>query len=446
MDKKVVILGGGESGTGCAVLAKKKGYDVFLSDSGVIKPLYRDILVASGIEWEEGKHSAASVMNAREVVKSPGIPDNIPIVRSLYEKGVPVISEIEFASRFASGIKIGVTGSNGKTTTALLIYDILKKAGLNVALAGNVGKSFSMQVAEADYDFYVIELSSFQLDGIVSFNPHIAVLMNITPDHLDRYGNDMGVYTDSKFRIAKNLSRENFFVYCIDDPVLNEEVQKRDIQAQLLPFSIEKLPGNQGAWLESKNIVIKTINDKLIMLKDDLALKGRHNTYNSMAAGITGQILRIRKEIIRESLSGFEGVEHRLEHVLRIRGIDFINDSKATNINSTWYALESMHKGVVWIAGGVDKGNDYSMISPLVKDKVRAVVCLGKDNSKIRSAFVDVVPTIVEATSMEEAVRSAYYLAKEGDSVLLSPACASFDLFENFEDRGNQFKKCVRNL
>ncbi len=445
MRKRIVILGAGESGTGSAILAIKKGYDVFVSDAGTVRPGYRKILSDRGIEWEEGKHTEKFLLDADEVIKSPGIPDETAIVRMIREQGIPLISEIEFASRFTDAFIIGVTGSNGKTTTTLLISHMLEKAGLNSAAAGNVGKSFAMQVAERMADFYVVELSSFQLDGIISFKPDIAVLMNITPDHLDRYGNDMLRYIDSKFRITKNLTSEDHFVYCADDDLVMKEIAKRDIRAISYPFSM-KPRGDRGAWVEHGKLIIKTINSELTMFKDQLALKGNHNTYNSMAAGIAGQILKIRKETIRESLAGFKGVEHRLEPVMRIRGIDFVNDSKATNINSTWYALESMETPVVWIAGGIDKGNDYSMLFDLAGEKVRAIVCLGLDNSRIKSSFTDKVPSIKETGSMEEAVKAAYSLAKKGDTVLLSPACASFDLFENYEDRGMQFKKCVRNL
>ncbi len=445
MKKRIVILGGGESGTGSALLAMRKGYDVFLSDSGKIKAEYRDQLTSSGTEWEEGAHTLKLILNADEVVKSPGIPDESTVVKEIHKKGIPVISEIEFAFRFTGSYIIGVTGSNGKTTTTLLIYDILKRAGLNVSAAGNVGKSFAMQVATGKYEYFVVELSSFQLDGISEFRPDIAVLMNITPDHLDRYGNKMSRYIDSKFRITKNLTRSDNFIYCADDEIIAKELTRRNIEAVSYPFSATPLEG-EGAWIENDKLIIKTSNSEITMLKDQLALKGRHNNYNSMAAGIAGQLLKIRKETIRESLAGFRGVEHRLESVLRVRGIDFVNDSKATNINSTWYALESMESTVVWIAGGIDKGNDYSMLYGLAVEKVRAIVCLGTDNSRIRSAFEGKVPSVTETSTMEEAVRAAYSLAKKGDTVLLSPACASFDLFDNYEDRGMQFKNCVRNL
>lgn len=445
MSKKIIILGGGESGTGTAVLAHKNGEQVFLSDSGMIKPGYKELLNAYGIEWEEGTHSKSRIMMADEIVKSPGIPDSSPLIKEAIANNIPVISEIEYAGRYTSATKICITGSNGKTTTTSLIYHMLKKAGLNVALSGNVGNSFAQQVATGNFDFYVIELSSFQLDGMYDFKADIAVLLNITPDHLDRYNYNIQEYTDSKFRITQNLTSNEVFIYSSDDEIVSREMSKRKINARLLPFSFQSIEG-EGAWIENNLLNVRYANNQMHMIIDDLSLKGKHNAYNSMAAAIAGHVLKIRKETIRESLSDFQGVEHRLEPVLRIHGIDFINDSKATNVNSTWYALESMRQKVVWIVGGIDKGNDYSELAGLVRDKVKAIVCLGKDNSKIQAAFGDFVPTIVDTKSMKEAVRSAYYLAKNGDVVLLSPACASFDLFENYEDRGRQFKEQVRNL
>ena len=445
MSKRIIILGGGESGTGSAVLAHKNGEQVFLSDSGMIKPKYKDLLNSYGIEWEEGRHSMSKILGANEIIKSPGIPDSNELIREATRKNIPVISEIEYAGRFTNAIKICITGSNGKTTTTSLIYHMLKKAGLNVALAGNVGSSFALQVATENYDFYAIELSSFQLDGMYDFKADIAILLNITPDHLDRYNYNIQEYTDSKFRITQNLTSNEVFIYSADDEIVSREMSKRNINTRLLPFSFQSIEGD-GAWVENNLINVRYANNQMHMIIDDLSLKGKHNAYNSMAAAIAGHVLKIRKETIRESLSDFQGVEHRLEPVLRIHGIDFINDSKATNVNSTWYALESMRQKVVWIVGGIDKGNDYSELAGLVKDKVKAIVCLGKDNSKIQAAFGDFVPTIVDTKSMKEAVRSAYYLAKNGDAVLLSPACASFDLFENYEDRGRQFKEQVRNL
>jgi UDP-N-acetylmuramoylalanine--D-glutamate ligase len=445
MKKKIVILGAGESGAGSAMLAQKHGFDVFVSDNGKIKQEYRDLLDINKIEWEEGKHTEKIILSADEVIKSPGIPENAPMIVTLREKGISVISEIEFAGRYAEGIKICVTGSNGKTTVTNLIYHILKKAGKNVAMTGNVGKSFALAVAEGSYDYYVIELSSFQLDGMYEFRADIAILMNITPDHLDRYDYKLENYVNSKFRIIRNQKPSDFLIFWEGDPIIRSELLKRKPEMTLLPFSDEIREG-MTAYIENGELIIDYPNKTNLMTIHELALKGRHNTYNSMAAAIAGKVLNIRKEVIRESLADFQGVEHRLEPVITVCGIDFINDSKATNVNSTWYALECMEDELVWIVGGIDKGNDYSELFPLVKKKVRAIVCLGKDNSKIVEAFKDKVPTIVETTSMEEAVRSSYYLAKKGETVLLSPACASFDLFKNYEDRGRQFKEAVRNL
>lgn len=445
MSKRIVILGGGESGTGAAVLARKKGLEVFLSDAGELKPRYRDLLRKHQICWEEGKHGDDLLDGTGTVIKSPGIPDTVPVIKLAREKGIPVISEIEFAGRFASAFTVCVTGSNGKTTTASLIFHMMKKAGLNAGLAGNVGTSFARMVAENNFDYYALELSSFQLEGIFDFKPDVAIVLNITADHLDRYNGNLQDYINAKFRITGNLGEKDAFIWCSDDEILSAEMKKRKIVAALYPFSI-KSKHEKGAYIENDRMIIVSNNNKIDMTLDELSLKGRHNVYNSMAAGIAGQLLRIRKEVIRESLSDFQGVEHRLEYVLRIHGIDFINDSKATNVNSTWYALESMNRKVVWIAGGIDKGNDYSVLSDLVRERVRALVCLGRDNSKLKKVFSPLISTIIEASAMEEAVRSAYYLAKNGDTVLLSPACASFDLFENFEDRGRQFKNCVRNL
>ena len=441
----VAILGAGESGVGAAILAQKKGYDVFVSDLGKIKEKYKDVLSNYKIDFEEGHHSEEKILSAELVVKSPGIPETAPLVKQLKEQGTPVISEIEFGGRFSTAKTICITGSNGKTTTTLLIYHILQKARLNVGLAGNVGKSFAWQVAEENFDVYVIELSSFQLDGMYEFKADVAVLMNITPDHLDRYGYDMQNYTDSKFRILQNQTADDYFVYCADDEVIQKEINKREIKPVQLPFGLGEAAG-PGAGVRDNRIIINFNQNQFSMSILDLSLQGKHNTYNSMAAGIASMVLKIRDEQLRESLSDFTGVEHRLERFLKVHGIEFINDSKATNVNSSWYALESVHKPVVWIAGGVDKGNDYSMLQGLVTNKVKAIVCLGKNNAKLHEAFGDCVADIVDASSMEEAVKAAYYLARNGDTVLLSPACASFDLFENYEDRGNQFKKEVRNL
>jgi UDP-N-acetylmuramoylalanine--D-glutamate ligase len=445
MKKKVIILGAGESGTGAAILAQKHGFDVFVSDSGAIKDNYREMLSNAGIKWEEGKHTEELILSADEVIKSPGIPDDSSIVASIREKNINVISEIEFAGRYAKGKKICITGSNGKTTVTNLIYHILKKAGLNVALTGNVGNSFAMAVADNSFDYYVIELSSFQLDGMYEFKADVAVLMNITPDHLDRYDYNFQNYIDSKFRITQNQTKSDYLIYWADDAVINAELAKKKYDATLLPFSDEKCEG-MAACISDNELIIDYPKKINLMTIHDLALKGRHNTYNSMAAALAGRVINIRKKTIRESLADFQGVEHRLETVITVHGINFINDSKATNVNSAWYALECMETKVVWIVGGIDKGNDYSELFDVVRKKVKAIVCLGKDNKKIVEAFENKADTIVEAASMEDAVRSAYYLAKKGDTVLLSPACASFDLFKNYEDRGRQFKAAVRNL
>lgn len=445
MKKKIVILGAGESGAGSAVLALRKGFEVFVSDSGSVKEKYRDILNANNIRWEEGKHTEAEILAADEIIKSPGIKEDAPVIRLIRDKKIPVISEIEFAGRYSGGIKICVTGSNGKTTVTNLITHILKKAGKDVAMTGNVGNSFAMAVAERQHEYYVIELSSFQLDGMFDFKAEIGILMNITPDHLDRYDHSFQNYTDSKFRITRNQTKSDFLIYWADDPVIKAELAKKKFGMTLLPFS-DTSSENMTAYIENGELIIDYPNKTNLMTIHELALKGRHNTYNSMAAAIAGKVLNIRKDVIRESLSDFQGVEHRLEPVIKVSGINFINDSKATNVNSTWYALECMETDVVWIVGGIDKGNDYSELFPVVKQKVKAVVCLGKDNKKIMEAFKDKVPTIIETSSMEEAVRSSYYLAKKGETVLLSPACASFDLFNNYEDRGRQFKAAVRNL
>jgi UDP-N-acetylmuramoylalanine--D-glutamate ligase len=443
--KKIVILGAGESGAGSAILAQKEGFDVFVSDKGEVKQKYKEILDQNNIRWEEGKHTEKDIFTADEVIKSPGVREDAPIVTQLHERGIPVISEIEFAGRYATGKKICVTGSNGKTTVTNLIYHILNKAGKKAAMTGNVGNSFAMAVAEGGYDYYVIELSSFQLDGMFSFKADIAVLMNITPDHLDRYDHNLQNYIDSKFRITQNLTKSEFLIFWADDPIIKSELAKKHFGMTLLPFSADTKEG-MAAYIENDEVIIDYHTKTNLMTIHDLALKGRHNIFNSMAAAIAGKVLAIRKDIIRESLSDFQGVEHRLEPVITVCGINFINDSKGTNVNSTWYALECMETDVVWIAGGVDKGNDYSELFPVVRLKVKAIVCLGKDNKKIVDSFKDIVPTIVETSSMDEAVKSSYYLAKKGQTVLLSPACASFDLFTNYEDRGRQFKQSVRNL
>jgi len=445
VSKKIAILGAGESGVGSAILAKKAGYAAFVSDNGSIKPEYRQTLLDHGIEFEEGGHTESRILDADSVVKSPGIPEKAPLVQKLHEAGLPVIAELEFAAPFTKARLICITGSNGKTTTTLLTHHILTRAGLRAGLAGNVGKSFARQVAEEDFEYYVIEISSFQLDGMFDFRADIAILMNITPDHLDRYDYRFPNYIDSKFRILQNMRSEDVFIWCGDDPVTREEVAKRKIIPQQLPFGFDKVY-KPGAWVEGDQMIIDINNNPFNMSIFDLSMQGKHNVYNSMASGIASRVLEIRKDSIRESLTDFQGVEHRLEPVISVHGIEFINDSKATNVNSTWYALESMKGKVVWIVGGVDKGNDYSMLYSLVREKVKAIVCLGKDNSKIHQSFHNVIDTIVDTGNMDEAVRTCYYLAEQGDIVLLSPACASFDLFENYEDRGRQFKTCVRNL
>jgi UDP-N-acetylmuramoylalanine--D-glutamate ligase len=442
--EKIVILGAAESGVGAAVLALKKGFDVFVSDFGTIKPKYKEILDAYGIPYEQGRHSGNLIFNAKEVIKSPGIPDKTPIIKELKEKGIPVISEIEFAARYTAAKKICITGSNGKTTTTTLIHHMMKKAGMNVGLAGNVGQSFAMQVATEDFDYYVIELSSFQLDGMYEFKPDIAILLNITPDHLDRYDYQLQNYINSKFRITQNLTEDNFFIFCSDDEITIRELERIVVTAQKLPFSIKQI-NRPGAFVENNNMVVNYNDSDFTMSLEELSLHGKHNIYNSMAAGITGKVLEIRKDFIRQSLSDFQGVEHRLEHVLKIHGVEYINDSKATNVNSAWYALESMTSPTIWIVGGQDKGNDYSELFDLVKQKVKAIVCLGKDNTKVLQVFGQMA-TIVETHSMAEAVQAAYKFSRNGDTVLLSPACASFDLFENYEDRGRQFKTYVREL
>jgi UDP-N-acetylmuramoylalanine--D-glutamate ligase len=448
MGKRLVILGSGESGVGTAVLAKKQGFDVFVSDKSLIKEKYKQQLIEEGILFEEGVHTESKILNADEVVKSPGIPDKIELVQMLKAKSVPVISEIEFAGRYTNAKKICITGSNGKTTTTLLTYHILKKAGYNVGLGGNVGKSFALQVARENFDYYVLELSSFQLDGMYNFTADIAVLLNITPDHLDRYDYKFENYVASKFRITQNQSKRQFFVYNHDDVIITSYMNQHKTQATKVPFSIKQPIEGNGAFLTENQITLnyKPNQNPLIMTIEELALQGKHNVYNSMAASLTARIVDVRKEIIRESLQDFQNVEHRLEFVASINGIEFINDSKATNVNSTWYALESMEKPVVWICGGQDKGNDYTQLHDLVKAHVKAIVCLGKDNKKIIAAFKDVVETIVETDNASDAVAASYKIGKKGDVVLLSPACASFDLFQNYEDRGMQFKGAVRAL
>ena len=447
-EKYIVVLGAGESGTGAALLALKKGFAVFVSDFGPIADQYKKELEQAGIPFEENQHTEDRILKATEVIKSPGIPDKAPVIKKLIEKNIPIISEIEFAARYTSAKLICITGSNGKTTTTMLTYHILQNAGLNVGLAGNIGKSFAKQVAFDDFEYYVLEISSFMLDNMYSFKADIAVLLNITPDHLDRYDYKMENYSDSKFRIIQNQKQDDVFIYCADDEEIKKGLAKRRINSKAYPFSIEKTL-EKGAFLQGDQIIINlhhTNQESLTMSLNDLALQGKHNIYNSMASGIVAKVLELRNETIRESMGSFTNIEHRLEHVAKISGIDFINDSKATNVNSTWYALESMPGDVVLILGGVDKGNDYNMLKDLVKSKVKSIVCLGKDNKRIHEAFENDVEVIVNTFSANEAVQIAYHLAKKGDTVLLSPACASFDLFKNYEDRGNQFKKAVKEL
>lgn len=443
----LVVLGGGESGVGAAMLAKKKGMSVFVSDKGKIKDKHKETLARHGIAFEEGKHTENTVLTANEVVKSPGIPEKAPLVQALVEKGIRPISEIEFAGRYSKAKFIGITGSNGKTTTTLLTHYILKKAGIDAGLAGNVGKSLARHLAEgADHEWFVLELSSFQLDGMFDFKCDIGILLNITPDHLDRYGYKLENYAASKMRIVQNQTKNDWFVYCDDDPVTLEMLATHSIASQKIPFSIEHEPPGNAAWAKNDQLFINLNNNPLVMTIQELALQGKHNLYNSMAGGIASRILDIRKDLIRECLSDFQNIEHRLEHVNSVCGINFINDSKATNVNSAWYALESQTDPVIWIVGGIDKGNDYNLLKDIVREKVKAIVCLGVDNSKIHEAFADIVPEMTDCTSMRDAVLAAYRLGKKGDTVLLSPACASFDLFEDYEDRGHQFKEAVRNL
>ena len=442
--KKIVVLGAGESGTGAAILAKEKGREVFVSDRGAIAPMYQALLDQHHIVWESGKHTPELILDADEVIKSPGIPLTAPLVKQLTEQGTPIISEIEFAARYTNAKMICITGSNGKTTTTSLIYHIFKKAGLNVGLAGNIGQSLAYQVAECNYDYYVIELSSFQLDNMYNFRANIAVLMNITPDHLDRYDHDMQNYVDAKFRILQNQTQDDAFIFWKDDPIIQKELHKYGIHGQYYPFA-EKKDETTAAYVENEQVHF-TQPIAFNMEQEELALTGTHNLFNSMAAGISANLAGIRKECIREALSDFEGVEHRLEKVCRVRGVDYINDSKATNVNSCWYALQSMKTKTVLILGGKDKGNDYSEIAELVKNKCVGLIYMGLHNEKLHDFFDGFGLPVAEVQSMEEAGNAAYKMAKKGETVLLSPCCASFDLFKSYEDRGEQFKKCVRNL
>lgn len=444
-NRKIVILGAGESGVGAAVLAKQKGYEVFLSDFGEIKEKYKNVLFKNEIVWEEKGHSEELILEADLVVKSPGIPDSAPIVQKLIQSSVKVISEIEFAFQYTDAVIIGITGSNGKTTTATWTYDILKKGGLVVGLGGNIGNSFAGMVAGEKAEYYVLELSSFQLDGIETFSPHIAVLTNLSPDHLDRYENDYQKYIEAKFRIVMNQTPADYFIYDGDDEEIKKWMNKNKIQSKLLPFSVKNEP-EEGTFIKENNINIKIENKQFTMPISTIGIPGEHNVKNAMAAATVAKLLKIRKQTIRESLEGFQGVEHRLERVSKIGNVLYINDSKATNVNATYYALESVKAPVVWIAGGVDKGNDYTELLSLVNEKVKAIICLGVDNGKIIETFGGIIDHVYETTSMVEAVKIAAHFAEEHDTVLFSPACASFDLFENYEDRGRQFKEAVRCL
>lgn len=443
--ERLVILGGGESGVGTAILGQQKGYEVFVSDKGKIKETYKEVLEHFEIDWEDEKHTDAKILNADIVMKSPGIPDTVPLVKQLVAQGVPVISEIEFASKYTDATIIGITGSNGKTTTTMLAHHIARQADLKVGMAGNIGDSYAKMVAEHNFAYYVLEISSFQLDGIDGFRPHIAILTNITPDHLDRYDYTFENYIAAKFRIAMNQTESDYLIYDADDEVIVNWLSTHPVKSQLMPFSLEQ-EFERGAYLKNNNIHITTDTNTITMTTDALALEGKHNLKNTMAASMAAKLIGIRKETIRQSIANFQGAEHRLEKVLKIGHVQYINDSKATNVNATYFALDSMSAPTVWIVGGVDKGNDYKELMPLVREKVKAIVCLGLDNEKIKDAFGNVVELMVETFAMSEAVKVAYKIAERGDMVLLSPACASFDLFENYEDRGNQFKEAIKNL
>ncbi len=442
---RLVVLGGGESGVGTAILGKKKGYDVFVSDFGKIKESYKEVLIINKIAWEEEQHTEDLILNADVVMKSPGIPEKSPIVKKLIEAGVKVISEIEFAKPFTEALTVGITGSNGKTTTTMLTFHLLKSAGLNVGLGGNIGKSFAWQVAENKFDAYVLELSSFQLDGIIEYRPDIAIITNISPDHLDRYEYKYQKYIDSKFRITMNQTESDYLIYDADDEAIAEWLKNNTTKAKLIPFSLTK-SFDEGASINNNKMEIKINQEEFTMETEYIALEGKHNMKNAMAASSVAKLMQIRNATIRESLSNFQGVEHRLEKVLKIQNVQYINDSKATNVNATFFALDSMNVPTVWIVGGVDKGNDYNELMSLVREKVKAIICLGIDNRKIIEAFGNVVDIMVEVNNMSDAVKTAQRLTEKGDAVLLSPACASFDLFENYEDRGKQFKQAVHNL
>lgn len=443
--QRLVVLGAGESGFGTAVLGIKQGYDVFVSDGGKVKDNYKVLLAAHGIVFEEGSHSEAKILDADIVMKSPGIPEKAEIVKKIRAAGIPIVSEIEFASRYTNAKIVAITGSNGKTTTTALTYHILKQSGLNVGLGGNIGKSFAYQVATENYDHYVLEVSSFQLDDIVHFRPYVAVLTNITPDHLDRYNYELKNYVSAKFNITRNQQAGDYFIYCAEDEITMQYLGSYPTAATAIPFAYDmELP--EGGYVQNDNIIININKNQFTMSIQELGLQGRHNVYNSLAAGIVANVYGLRKDQIRESMADMKSLEHRMESVAKVRNIEFINDSKATNVNSTWFALESMTKPVIWIAGGIDKGNDYTVLESLVKKKVKGMICLGVDNTKLHSAFGKKVDIMVNVTNMNDAVRMAYQLGNPGDVVLLSPACASFDLFENYEDRGNKFKEAVIQL
>lgn len=444
--KRLVVLGGGESGVGTAILGKQKGFDVFVSDKAKINDKYKNVLKHFEIEWEENHHTESEILNADVVMKSPGIPDKVSLVQRVVEKGIPVISEIEFASKYTDATIIGITGSNGKTTTTMLTNHLLKEVGLNVGMAGNIGDSYAKMVAENSFGYYVLEISSFQLDGVVDFKPKVAIITNITPDHLDRYDYQFENYVASKFRIAMNQDGNDFLIYDADDEVIVEKLKNNPVQSQLVPFSLEQ-DLEYGAYVRDNEIIINIEpNNTLKMSTDFLALDGQHNVKNTMAASLAALLVNVRKESILKSVESFQGAPHRLEKVLKINHVEYINDSKATNVNATYYALDSIKKPIVWIAGGVDKGNDYQQLMPMVREKVKAIICLGMDNSKLIDTFGNVVEPLVETFSMDEAIKVAYKIAGRGDAVLLSPACASFDLFENYEDRGNQFKAAIKKL
>ena len=442
---RIVVLGGGESGVGSAVLAKVKGHDVFLSDMGKITGEYAAMLEKWEIPFEQGKHTEDLILNADEVIKSPGIPSTAPMVAKIMEKGIGVISEIEFAGRYDTAKKVCITGSNGKTTTTSLVYHLLKQAGLNVGLGGNIGKSYAFQVATENYDIYVLELSSFQLDNVYDFKADIAIITNITPDHLDRYGYEMENYVKAKFRITRNMSSDDCFIFCSDDDITVRHLDQIVMKAKMLPFT-QKTEVAQGAFVKEDRMIIRYKEQECDMYLQELALGGKHNVYNSMAAALAAKVMDIDNEAIRSGLATFQAVEHRLENVLSIRDVLYINDSKATNVDAAWYALECQKRPVVWIAGGTDKGNDYGPLVPLAQEKVKALICMGVDNRKLHESFEAVVPEIHDVTSAKDAVNLAHSIAVPGDVVLLSPCCASFDLFKNYEDRGRQFKEAVRNL